>query len=91
MKTVCLLTLKKLDAENSVSFTGEFLENTLKIGNVVEGKNAEVTINGFTIEREENEFSFGDINYSLLTEGTTTVQVGRDDDHMFEKIKNFYG
>ncbi|WP_350344131.1 flagellar filament capping protein FliD [Proteinivorax tanatarense] len=60
-----------------------------KFFSVRPGNDAEVQINGFTLNPSENEFAFGGVNYSITETGETTVNVGLDHDNMYEQIENF--
>jgi len=74
-----------------ILFSGEFLTGTLKLSSANElgGQNAQFTINGLDTSRPTNIFSINGVTFNLLSEGSTSIQVQRDVDQVFNSIKTW--
>ncbi|SES81028.1 flagellar filament capping protein FliD [Anaerobranca gottschalkii] len=79
----------------SLNLEGNFLEDILKLdltnpeSKYQEGQKAKVKVNGYTLERESNQFSFAGINFNIRETGATTLTVNQDHSMIFNNIKEF--
>lgn len=53
------------------------------------GKNAEFKLNGAQMTRTSNKFDLNGITFTLMSEGNSSVTVSRDEDGIYNSIKDF--
>lgn len=53
------------------------------------GQKALVTVNGYTLERENNNFSFAGVTFNIREEGISTITINKDNDKVLNNIKEF--
>lgn len=82
---------------NEISYSGDFIENTLKFGTAssnapsVVAQNATFTINGLMTERESNNFTINGVSFTLKDtfDAPVTIGVTNDTEKTVENIKGF--
>lgn len=86
--------------DKDIKVSGDFMTNVLNFNNddVIDGQNAEFTINGLTTKRNSNTFDMNGVTITLKqtfesdsTSGQqpTTISVGNDSEQVLENIKEF--
>ncbi|MEC9487914.1 MAG: flagellar filament capping protein FliD [Halanaerobium sp.] len=69
---------------------GNFLEALhLTTATQQEGQEASFTLNGHAMTRSSNEFELNGVNFTLEGQGTTTINVEKDIDAVYESIQEF--
>ncbi len=78
-------------AEIQLSDTNGVLRNLFGIdqANETGGANAELTINGSSIQQKDNTFTFNNITFNLAGLGDTTVTIGSNTEEVTKKVKEF--
>lgn len=56
---------------------------------IINGQNAQIYINGLSIERDTNNFTFEGITYNLKNTGSSRIAVSQNTEQIYENIKEY--